>query len=191
MQQRYIKLSEYARIKSIKYRTAWIRYSKGLISGAYMDETGHIYVPLNNKEVGNKCVIYARVSSNDRKNSLVEQQKRLEEFAALKNYNIVGSYREIASGMNDNRSILNKVLLGDGWDVLLIENKDRLTRFGFNYINTLLKKLNKQVVVINQTDDDKQDLMKDLISIIYSFSARLYGMRRKKNKEDIIKFLEN
>lgn len=190
MEQRYIKLSEYARIKSIKYRTAWIRYSKGLLNGAYMDETGHIYVPLNNKQLGNKCLIYARVSSNDRKNSLIEQQKRLEEFATLKNYSIVASYKEIASGMNDNRNILNKLLMSDDWDILLIENKDRLTRFGFNYINTLLNKLNKKIVVIHQTDDDKQDLMKDLISIIYSFSARLYGMRRKKNKEEIVKFLE-
>jgi len=191
MEQRYIKLSEYARIKSIKYRTAWIRYSKGLLNGAHMDETGHIYVPLNNKETGNKCLIYARVSSHDRKNSLIEQQKRLEEFATLKNYSIVGSYKEIASGMNDNRNVLNKLLKSDDWDILLIENKDRLTRFGFNYINTLLNKLNKQIVVIHQTDDDKQDLMKDLISIIYSFSARLYGMRRKKNKEEILKFLED
>ena len=43
---------------------------------------------------------------------------------------------------------------------------------------------------INKTDDDKEDLMKDLISIIYSFSARMYGLRRKKNKQEIIDFLE-
>jgi len=72
-----------------------------------------------------------------------------------------------------------------------VENKDRLTRFGFNYIKELLALQNKQIVVVNQTDDYKIDLMQDLISIICSFSARVYGLRRKKNKEEIIKILEN
>lgn len=64
------------------------------------------------------------------------------------------------------------------------------TNFGFNYIETLLNINNKKIIVVNRTDDDKTDLMQDLISIIYSFSARMYGLRKKKNKEDIIKFLE-
>ena len=71
-----------------------------------------------------------------------------------------------------------------------MENKDRLTRFGFNYIKQLLENQNKTIIVINQTDDDTNDLMKDLISVIYSFSARMYGLRRRKNKKDIIEFLD-
>ena len=139
----------------------------------------------------NNCIIYARVSSHDRKDSLINQQKRLEEFAALKGYNIINSYKEIASGMNDNRQILNKVFENDNWTYLIIENKDRLTRFGFNYIKKLLNKLNKEIIVINETDNDNEDLIKDLVSIIYSFSARMYGLRRRKNKTEVIKFLES
>lgn len=191
MEQKYIKLSEYARKKSITYKTAWNHYKRGLIKNAYLDETGHVCIPEETINKSNNCVIYARVSSNDRKNSLIEQQKRLEEFATLKNLNIVNSYKEIASGMNDNRKMLNKIIEDDNWTYLIIENKDRLTRFGFNYIQNLLKKLNKEIIIINQTTDDKEDLMKDLISIIYSFSARMYGLRRKKNKQEIINFLEN
>lgn len=50
--------------------------------------------------------------------------------------------------------------------------------------------MGKSIIVINKTNNDKEDLMKDLIYIIYSFSARMYGLRRKKNKEEIIEFLE-
>jgi len=188
--QNYIKLSEYARKKSITYKTAWNHFKKGMIDGAFLDNTNHVLIPINNN-LNNNCIIYARVSSNDRKQSLIDQQKRLEEFANLKGYNIVGSYKEIASGMNDKRIILNKILNNDDWNILIIENKDRLTRFGFNYIKTLLNKQNKEIIILNTIDNDKQDLMKDLISIFYSFSARMYGLRRKKNKQDIIKFIEN
>lgn len=60
-------------------------------------------------------------------------------------------------------------------------------RFVFN----LLLKLNgKQIIVINNSNEDKQDLINDLVSIIYSFSARLYGLRKRKNKEEVISFLK-
>ena len=49
----------------------------------------------------------------------------------------------------------------------------------------------KQIIVLNTTDDDKEDLMKDMISVIYSFSARMYGLRRKKTNEQIKNFLES
>lgn len=72
-----------------------------------------------------------------------------------------------------------------------LKNKDRLTRFGLNYIKTLCESKGKKIIVTNTTEDDKEDLMKDLISIIYSFSVRMYGLRRKKNREEIIKFIES
>jgi len=190
--KKQIKLSEYAKIKSITYRTAWQRFKDNLIPNSYKDETGHVYINVDESNSrGNRAVIYSRVSSNDRKQSLVEQQKRLEEFSIIKGFTIVDSYKEIASGMNDNRPILNKIFNNDDWDVLVIENKDRLTRFGFNYIESLLNKQNKSIIVVNTTDDDKIDLMKDLISVIYSFSARMYGLRRRKNKTEIMNFLES
>jgi len=129
--------------------------------------------------------------------TIFKNQIKLSEYAKIKSityrtaWSIINSYKEIASGMNDNRPILNKILNNDDWDVLIVENKDRLTRFGFNYIEKLLTKQNKKIIVINETDDDKTDLMKDLISVIYSFSARMYGLRRKKNKEEIINFPES
>lgn len=185
------KLREYAQLKSLTYRTLWNKFKEGKLPNAYKDEFGHIYVKQNTDENKGKTIIYARVSSNDRKNSLNEQQARMENYAKLNNLDVIDSYKEIASGMNDNRTILNKILKRTDWDILLVENKDRLTRFGFNYIQTLLETQGKKILMVNNSEDDKEDLMKDLVSVIYSFSTRMYGLRRKKSKQEIIDFIEN
>lgn len=193
MEQRYKKLSTYANENDITYRTAWNRFKAGKLKGAFIDETNHVKIPVFPEDKPNKVVnvaLYARVSNSDRKESLNEQLNRLNNYAISNGFIIKHASKEIASGMNDNRNKLINLFLKDDWDVLIVENKDRLTRFGFNYIETLLKKMGKSIIVINQTDNDKEDLMKDLISIIYSFSARMYGLRRKKNKKEIIEFLE-
>lgn len=187
--QRYIKLSEYAKKYSIIYKTAWKRFKEGKINGAFQDELGNILIPLNNEIDYSKCVCYARVSSHTMKDNLIRQQNRIEEFAVANKYNIIKSVKEIASGMNDNRSKLIKLLEDESWNTMIIEHKDRLTRFGFNYIETLLKTKGKKIITINKSNENKIDLMEDLISIIYSFSARMYGLRRRKNKKEIINFL--
>jgi Predicted site-specific integrase-resolvase len=74
---------------------------------------------------------------------------------------------------------------------ILVEHKDRLTRFGFNYLSTLLSHIDCEIEVVNETNGDKEDLMQDLISIITSFCARYYVLRRGKRKtERIIKELK-
>lgn len=178
-------LREYAERHNLTYRTLWNKFKEGKRSNAYKDEFGHIRVKKKLDNIGDRTIAYARVSSNDRKTSLNGQQARLENYADLNNLNLVDSYKEFASGMNDDRKLLNKIFQRTDWDILLVENKDRLTRFGFNYINTLLEQQGKKIIVINNTDDNKEDLMKDLISVIYSFSARMYGLRRKKRRKNI------
>jgi putative resolvase len=191
MKQKYIKLSEYAKNKSITYKTAWTHFGKGLIKGAFKDDSGHVLIPIVNDFDYSNVVLYARVSSNEMKENLKRQEQRLNEYAIRNNYNIIKSIKEIGSGMNDNRPKLISLLNDNSWSTLIVENKDRLTRFGFNYLKTLLEKNNKKIIVINQNELDNQNLMEDLVSIIYSFSARMYGLRRKKNKEEIIKFIES
>ena len=78
------------------------------------------------------------------------------------------------------------------FEILLAEHKDKLTRFGFNYIDILLKSHNKKIEVINLVDNDKEDLIQDFVSLITSFCARIYGQRRSKRKiEKLIKELED
>lgn len=186
----YYKLSDYAKKFNVTYRTAWNRFNKGLIDDAFKDELGNILIPIKGLDTNKytKVALYARVSSNDTKDNLDRQLNRLRDFATSNGFIIVHETKEIASGMNDSRPKLGKLLTYEDWDVLIVENKDRLTRFGFNYIETMLNTKNKEILVVNKTEEnEKKDLIEDLVSIIYSFSARIYGLRKGRTISNEIK----
>lgn len=84
---------------------------------------------------------------------------------------------ECASDLNDNRPRLNKILSDKNVTRVVVKHKDRLSRFGFNYIKLLF---HGEIVVINETDEKENELVEDLVSIITSFCARIYGNRRPK-----------
>jgi putative resolvase len=92
--------------------------------------------------------------------------------------------KEIGSGVNDARPKLMKLLTDPTITLIVVEHKDRLTRFGFNYIEQLLTLQGRRVEIINLTENGKEDLVQDFVSIITSFCARLYGQRRSKRKTE-------
>lgn len=187
-----MKLSEYAKKHNIQYRSAWNRFKAGKIPNAIMFD-GHVVIEDVSPFSTNNVVIYARVSSSENKSNLEAQAERLKQYAIAKGYTIIQVIKEVGSGVNDNRKQLQKLFSSDeDWAILIVEHKDRLTRFGFNYIDALMTKMGKRIEVVNLAEDEKADLVQDLISIIYSFSAKMYGLRRSKRKtEQIIKLLES
>lgn len=195
----YIKIEEYAKRMSIHPRTAYRRFHKGLIDGI-QDEHGSIRIrnPFKENYVEKpstkRAVLYARVSSSQNKNNLDSQMDRLRQYATLSGYNVVKEVKEIGSGLNEDRKRLNALLSKDlnSFDYIIVEHKDRLTRFGFNYIKMLLENSNKDVIIVDEVVEEKKDLIEDFISIITSFCARIYGNRRVKRKtENIIKELKD
>ena len=99
--------------------------------------------------------------------------------------------KEIWSWLNDNRPKLLEILWDKNITKIVIEHKDRLTRFGFNYIEILCWLNGCKIEIVNPSINDKEDLIQDFISVITSFCARIYGQRRsKRNTEKIIKDLE-
>ena len=99
--------------------------------------------------------------------------------------------KEVASGVNDARPKLLTLLEDQTITLIVVEHKDRLTRFGFRYLDTLLKSQGRSIEVVNQVENDQEDLMADLTAILYSFTARLSGQRRAKHKtETVIRALE-
>lgn len=187
-----MKLSEYARLHDIQYRTAWNRFKAGRIPGAYQDEVGTIIVPDETRGFAlNDAAVYARVSDpSKRVTQLPAQAKRVEDWAIANGYHVVASVSEVGSGVNDKRRRLSALLKRGDWGTLIVEHKDRLTRFGFNWFQLFIEQQGRRIVVINETADDKTDLIQDLVSIIYSFSARLYGRRRAERAQRIAKLLE-
>jgi len=187
-----IKLSEYAKENGIGYRAAWNRYHAGKIPNAEMNSSGTIFIDVSEtkpKEEFN--VVYCRVSTSDQRKDLDTQINRTVSFANAKGLTVHKVYKEIASGLNDTRPKLQELLNNDKITNVIIENKDRLTRFGFNYIKTLLNYKNVNIFIMNEIVDDKEDLIQDFVSVITSFCARIYSKRRSKNKvKDILNKLE-
>ncbi len=93
---------------------------------------------------------------------------------------------EIASGVNDSRPKLLSLLKDTRTTLNAIEHRDRLTRFGCHYLETLLETQGRTIEVVNMAENDKEDLIADLVAIVYSFTARLYGQRRAKRKTERI-----
>lgn len=184
--KKYIKLSTYAKNMSIRYGTALRYWHNGKIPGFQDEDTGAIFVLDEQEEKPtfkkNSVAIYSRVSSSQNRENAVRQLDRLKKYAIAKDYNIVSETIEISSGLNDKRPKLEKLLKSNNYEILLVEHKDRLTRFGFNYIETLLARNNQRIEVVNDTDEEKDDLINDLVSIITSFCARIYGQKRKNVK---------
>lgn len=183
-----MKLNEYAKQIGVSYRTAWRWWKLGTIKG-FQRPSGTIVVTENLIELKDKVcnvAIYARVSSSENKSNLDTQCKRLQEYCSAKGYQVIEVIKEIGSGVNDNRRLLSKLLKNKSLDIIVVEHKDRLTRFGFNYINELLEIQGRSIEVVNLVDDKKEDLIQDFVSIITSFCSRLYGQRRCKRKTEKI-----
>lgn len=100
------------------------------------------------------------------------------------------SVAEVGSGVNDKRRKLTALLKRDDWGTLIVEHKDRLTRFGFEWFRLFAEQTGRRILVVNEAADDRTDLIQDLVSIIYSFSARLYGRRRAERAQRIVRLLE-
>lgn len=140
------------------------------------------------------CVTYARVSSNEQKQKgdLDRQSQRLSEYCAKHNFYVKYIIKDVGSGLNDNRNgfkRLTDLVINKQVNKLVIEHKDRLTRFQFNFIKKMLESYGCEVIVINGTDvSNEEELATDMISLLASFSGKLYGKRsaesRKKNKID-------
>lgn len=183
-----MKLSDYAKQVGISYRAAWNWYTDGKIRG-YQSPTGTIIITeLDETNTPNTgiTVIYARVSSHKQKDDLDRQVQRVQDYCASNGWQVGKIVKEIASGVNDDRPKLNALLTDPKVSRIVAEHKDRLTRAGFNYIHQLLSMQGREVVVINLADTDDDDLLADLASIVNSYCARLYGIRRAKNKADLV-----
>lgn len=186
-----MKLSEYARRMGVSWRTANRWFHDGQIEGAYQMPSGTIIVPDEDKLTPSEdgaIIVYARVSSSSRRSTDLEKQaERLVGFCIANGWVVDRILKEVGSGLNDHRPKLESLLLSDSKiKRIVVEHKDRLTRFGFNYLQILAKKQGFEIVVVNPAEDDEDDLMEDFVSVITSFCARIYGQRRGKRKTEIL-----
>jgi len=181
-----MRLSVYAKKTGVTYKTAFRWWKAGKLD-AYQMDTGTIIVrePATSAEQL-QVALYARVSSADQKEDLERQMQRLKDYAASKGYQVTKMVSEQASGLNDRRPKLMKLLTDASVGIVVIEHRDRLTRFGFNYIEQLMQMQGRRLEVIFPSDTDN-DLVDDFIAVITSMASRLSGRRTSKRRAEKIK----
>lgn len=183
-----VKLSVAAKTLGISFRHAQRLSYSGAIP-TILAATGRRFVPIAwlKTQVGEapapgcRCAIYSRESSSENKAALTSQTNGLRRYAEARGWTIIRVVEEFGSGVNDQRKKLHVLLAKRDFDVLLVEHKDRLTRFGFAWFETICP---FRVEVVNRAEDKTTDLMDDLVAILTSFSARLYGQRRGRKKTE-------
>lgn len=177
-----LSLSNWAKANDYSCRGAYNRFLRGDLPEARKTTTGRIVVDVNDDIIPLTTAVYARVSSHKQKNDLDRQADRMVQFANAKGWVVSQVIKEIASGLNDKRPKLSKLLASTGRLRIVSEHKDRLTRFGFHYLELLL---DGEIIIANLEDNDcndRNDLMQDLISVITSMTAKYYGQRRGSKK---------
>jgi putative resolvase len=188
-----MKLSDYAKQQGVRYETAWRWFQDGKIKGhrvgahTIMIDEGLEDTPSRIQKVA----VYARVSSAENTSNLDSQAERVVAYCMAKGYQVSKVVKEIGSGVNDARPKLLTLLEDSSITLLVVEHKDRLSRFGVRYIETLLRVQQRRLEIVNESNNDKEDLLADLTAIVYALCARMYGLRRAKRKtETIVKELQ-
>ena len=188
--ERLLRPKEVCQLLGISYSTLlrWIREGK---IRAVTTEGGKYRIPYSEvkkyleRREETRAVIYARVSSADQKEDLERQVNYLTNYATAKGYKVVEVLKDVASGLNTGRKgllKLFKLVESRSVDVVLVTYKDRLTRFGFEYLEEFFSAMGTHIEVVfgEEPKDATQELVEDLISIMTSFAGKIYGMRSHK-----------
>jgi putative resolvase len=177
-----MKLSVWARRQGISYQTAW-RWVKDDVMPVPWRQlpTGTILVDASSEKLVGGVALYARVSSHDQRADLDRQLARLSVYAAEQGLHVVESVSEVGSGLNGKRRALLRLLSDARIETIVVEHRDRLARFGSDYIEAALAASGRKLIVVDPSEM-KDDLVADMISILTSFCARLYGKRSARNR---------
>ena len=146
---------------------------------------------INTDEISDAVAIYARVSSHEQKQKgdLDRQSQRISEYCAKKKFKVEHIIKDVGSGLSDTRAgfvKLGNLVIDKKITQVIIENKDRLTRFQYNFVEKMFGSYGVKIICIDKPDDEgDKEFINDLMMIIASFSGRLYGSRSAKHRKDL------
>jgi len=199
MVEELLKPSEVCRLLNISYVTLrkWIKEGKIRYvvspSGRYLFPRSEIDRILKQREKVEqkeiRAVIYARVSSAKQRDQgdLDRQVEFLKRYAEERGYRIVDVITDVGSGLKEDRRGLKKLLrlvTSRKIDVVLVTYRDRLTRFGFRYLEYFFRQFCVRIEeVMKEEKEPLEELVEDFVEIIVSFAGKIYGRRSKKIKQ--------
>ena len=160
-----------------KATTSRLHHTGKLPAGLQIEQlpNGRYYVIVPPEQSG-RCVVYARVSSADQKEDLDRQVGRIVEWATTQGYLPSEVVKEVGSGLNGNRRGLRRLLGDHTVGTIIVEHRERLCRFGFEYVEAALAGRGVRVVVM-ENEEVEDDLVRDVTEVMTSLCARLYGRR--------------
>jgi putative resolvase len=149
---------------------------------ATQTESGTILVDVGDSGVGVELLgLYARVSSHDQKADLDRQVARLSDWAATTGHRVVRVEAEVGSGMNGRRAKVRRLLGDPAVTTIVVEHRDRLGRMNTELVDAALAAAGRRLVVLDEAELD-DDLVRDMVEVLTSFCARLYGKRSARNR---------
>ncbi|MDA8065091.1 MAG: IS607 family transposase [Thermaerobacter sp.] len=176
-----MKLSQWAKEQGVSYRTAWRWFRDGKLPvAAEQLPTGTILVK-EARPAANTAAIYARVSSTDQAGDLDRQVARVAEHLNAQGIAVIRTVREVGSGLNGHRPKLLRLLADPKLSMVAVEHRDRLMRFGAEYVEAALAAQGRKLLVVDP-EEMKDDLVQDMIDVLTSFYARLYGRGSARNR---------
>ncbi|MEM4959850.1 MAG: IS607 family transposase [Nanopusillaceae archaeon] len=192
MFEKLYRTSEVAELLNISVSTVkkWIKQGRlralrvGKLWMIPESEVRRILSGVEKREI--RAAIYARVSSYKQKidGNLERQIERLRNYCSARGYRVVDMVTDVASGLNEKRNGLQKLLdmtVKHEIDVVVVEFRDRLTRFGFEYLTRFFESHGVRVEVVEESEKGYMDeLVEDFVAIVTSFAARIYGKRSRK-----------
>lgn len=137
----------------------------------------------------NNVCIYGRVSSHDQKQKgdLDRQLQRLSEYCAKKKYHVESILKDVGSGLSDSRKgllKLFKLVTEKKIGKVIIEHRDRLTRFQYNFFEFFFNSYGVEIEVVEKKAvGEDEELVEDIMMLMASFSGKLYGRRSAKNRK--------
>lgn len=143
--------------------------------------SGTIWVDETSSDATGRTVVYARVSSHDQREGLDRQVARVVEWATSNGYVVGEVVTEVGSGLNGKRPKLRRILSDPSASVVVVEHRDRLARFGVEDLEAALAAHGRKVVVADP-GETTDDLVRDMIEVLTSMCARLYGRRGARNR---------
>jgi len=177
-----MKLTDWARQAGIHPKTARRWFHHGVLPvPAHQLTTGTILVDTPAEANGAGAALYARVSSWDHKADLDRQLERLTAWAARTGLAVVRTEAEVGSGLTGSRRRLMRLLADPAISTIVVEHRDRLARFGVEYVDAALRAQGRHVVVTDP-GERTDDLVRDMVDVLTAYCARLYGRRSARNR---------
>jgi putative resolvase len=179
-----VKLTEWARANGVHPKTAYRWWREGIL-------------PVPARKVGPRTILvdtavgdsvggvglYARVSSHDQREDLERQVARISDWAAKAGTRVVRVESEVGSGMNGARPKVRRLLADPGVSVVVVEHRDRLGRMNTELVEAALAAAGRRLVVLDE-GEVTDDLVRDMLEVLTSFCARLYGRRSARNRAE-------